>query len=154
MTVEVLALAQAGRDVNAVYTERAVNEKDWMRTARVQIKETGGTIELQLPEKESMKEILDAMPQSLAEEILKAVKNVEIEAKNAETETPEAEESSKEEVEESVQQHADPKEIDAAEKATMKAIKAAVKKSVANIDAGWLAVPLTDPTMKLAVSAT
>ena len=153
VTVEVLALAQAGRDVNAVYTERAVNEKDWMRTARVQVRETGGAIELLVPEKESMDEILKAMPQSLGEEILKAAENVEAEVK-AEDAEAELEESSMEPVEESVQQHADPKEIDAAEKVTMKAIKTAVKKSVANIDSGWLAVPLSDPTVKLAVSAT
>lgn len=69
VTVEVLALAQAGRDINAVYTERDVNAEDWMRSAGVQIKEGDGAIELQFPTEESMDAIVKAVPQSLAEEI-------------------------------------------------------------------------------------
>ena len=145
VTVEVLALAQAGRDVNAVYTERAVRLEDWERTASVKVKQTDGAIELQLPTSETLELILKAMPQSLAEEIMKAAENAEM---------AQAEEGAEEVLsEESAQQSVDAKEIDAEEKATMRAIRSATYKTLMNFDdQEWLRTPLTDPAMKLAVS--
>ena len=125
VTVEILALAQAGRDVNAVYTERAVRMEDWKRTANVMIKHTDGAIELQLPTSESLELILKAMPQSLAEEIMKAAENAEM----AQTEDGTEEVLS----EVSAQQNVDPKSIDAEEKATMRAIKQAIYQTRNNI---------------------
>jgi hypothetical protein len=145
VTVEVLALAQAGRDVNAVYTERAVLKEDWRRTAKVQIKQTKGAIELQLPTSESLESILKAMPQSLAEEIMKAAENAEMAI----------EEGGADEVlsEVSAQQNVDAKQIDAEEKVTMRAIKSAVRETADIADNDWLQTSLADPTVKLAVSA-
>lgn len=144
VAVEVLALAQAGRDVNAVYTERAVNVEDWMRTSRVQIKQTEGAIELGFPTNEDMESILKAMPQSLAEEIVKA-------AESAETQSAEGVETA---AAEAAEQH-DSREIsDLEEKITMRSIRDAVrsscKKSAA--DNTCLQISLADPAVKLAVS--
>ena len=72
VTVEVLALAQAGRDVSAVHTERAVKYEDWKRTAGVQVKVNNGAVELQLPTDDTLELILKAVPESLAEEIIMA----------------------------------------------------------------------------------
>jgi hypothetical protein len=144
VTVEVLALAQAGRDINAVYTERAVRMEDWKRTANVLIKQTDGAIELQLPTNESLELILKAMPQSLAEEIMKAAESAEM---------AQAEEGAEEVLSEvSTQQGVDAKEIDAEEKATMRAIKEVVRKTVTIADKEWLQTSLADPAVKLAVS--
>jgi len=143
VAVEVLALAQAGRDVNAVYTERAVRMEDWQRTASVQIKQTDGVIELQFPTNESIELILKAMPQSLAEEIMKA-------AENAEMATAEGVEEALSEV--TAQQDVDAKHIDAEEKATMKAIKRAIHETGTIADNDWLQTSLADPAIKLAVS--
>ena len=145
VTVEVLALTQAGRDVNAVYTERAVRKEDWERTASVQIKQTDGAIELQFPTNESIELILKAMPQSLAEEIMKA-------AENAEISTAEGAEQLLSEV--SDQQEVNAKQIDVQEKATMRAIKTAVRETASKQtpEKDWLQTSLADPTIKLAVS--
>lgn len=89
MAVEVLTLAQAGRDVNAVHLERPVNVEEWMRSARVQIKETNGVIELQFPTEDTQELIVNAVPQSLAEEIMIAAKQAE-EAAEAATEAEKA----------------------------------------------------------------
>jgi fibronectin type 3 domain-containing protein len=151
VTVEVLALAQAGRDVNAVYTERAVNEADWKRTARVQVKEKAGAIELQFSTTESMDSILKAMPQSLAEEIVKVAENAETPAKDAGVDVA-TETVAEESAEDSTKRFVDLKQVDAAEKATMRAIKAAVKKSMSVITDDFLSTPVADPVLKLAVS--
>ena len=63
VTVEVLALAQAGRDVSAVYTERAVRLEDWKRTALVDVKVNKGAVELQLPTDDSLELIVKAVPE-------------------------------------------------------------------------------------------
>jgi hypothetical protein len=144
VTVEVLALAQAGRDVNAVYTERAVRLEDWKRTANVLVKQTDGATELQLPTSESLEPILKAMPQSLAEEIVKAAENAEM------AQTEDGAEELHSDV--SAQQNVDAKEIDAEEKATMRAIKQAIYQTRTITDTQWLWTPLTDPAIKLAVS--
>lgn len=169
VTVEVLALAQAGRDVNAVCTERAVRIEDWKRTANVMIKQTDGAVELQLPTNESLELILKAMPQSLAEEIMKAAENDEttqtggaeellseasadVDAKQVDAEM--AQEEGAEEVLSDVaaQQEVQAKHIDAEEKSTMRAIRQAVKETVSIADSEWLQTSLADPAIKLAVS--
>jgi len=192
VTVEVLALAQAGRDVSAVYTERAVNLEDWQRTLNVLIKvQKKGAVELHLPKDDSLEQILKAIPESLAEEIMMAAENAEFlpepVAEEAAAELAEelAQESAQESVEEGLEaatepieeesieafkeQHLNPKDIDAAEKETMDAIRTAVqgttKKHYAigkgkkrqvflygGADTGFLQVPLADPAIKLAVS--
>lgn len=171
VTVEILALAQAGRDVNAVYTERAVRMEDWKRTANVMIKQTDGAIELQLPTNESLELILKAMPQSLAEEIMKAAENDEmtqtegaeevlsevsaqqdVDAQQVDAEMAQAEGADEMLSDVSAQQKVEAKQIDAEEKATMRAIKKAVKKTVNIADSEWLQTPLADPAIKLAVS--
>lgn len=198
VTVEVLALAQAGRDVSAVYTERAVNLEDWQRTLNVLIKvQKKGAVELHLPKDDSLEQILKAIPQSLAEEIMMAVENAEflpepaaedaveeLAEELAQESAEEAAQASAEEVvetatgpieEESIEvfkeQHLNPKDIDAAEKETMDAIRTAVqgttKKHYAigkgkkrqvflygGADTGFLQVPLADPAIKLAVSVS
>jgi len=170
VTVEILALAQAGRDVNAVYTERAVRMEDWKRTANVMIKQTDGAIELQLPTNESLESILKAMPQSLAEEIMKAAENDEmtqaegaeevlsevsaqqdVDAQQVDAEMAQAEGAEEMLSDASDQQEVEAKQIDAEEKATMRAIKKAVKKTVNIADSEWLQTPLADPAIKLAV---
>lgn len=78
VAVEVLALAQAERDVNAVWMERDLNVEDWMRSASVQIKEIDGAIELHFPTVESRDAILNAVPLTLAEEISKSVAEAEL----------------------------------------------------------------------------
>lgn len=89
VAVEVLTLAQADRDVNAVHLERPVKVEEWMRSARVQIKETNGVIELQFPTEDTQELIVNAVPQSLAEEIMIAAKQAE-EAAEAATEAEKA----------------------------------------------------------------
>ncbi|KAM0721116.1 hypothetical protein Q7P37_003402 [Cladosporium fusiforme] len=167
VAVEVLALAQAERDVNAVYTERDVNVEDWMRSARVQIKEVDGAIELQFPTEESRDAILKAVPQSLAEEIAKAAEDAEgaqaaaaeaakdlgASANDAEASAEIAEEAMEEGELEVGQHKVDTKELDAQEKSTMRLVKAAVRKSLTTVDSQWLQTPLADPVMKLAVNA-
>lgn len=140
VTVEVLTLAQAGRDVNAVYTERAVKKEDWQRTSRVQIKQKDGAIELQFPTNENIDMILKAMPQSLAEEIVKAAENAESE-EGAEPTAPEV-----------AQQEVDAKHLDAEEKSTMRMIKALANSTNSGVDKEWLEVSIADPVIKLAVS--
>ena len=171
VTVEILALAQAGRDVNAVYTERAVRMEDWKRTANVMIKQTDGAIELQLPTNESLELILKAMPQSLAEEIMKAAENDEVtqtegaeevlselsaqkdvDAQQVDAEMAQAEGAEEVLSDASAQQAVEAKQIDAEEKATMRAIRTAVKKTVNIADSEWLQTSLADPAIKLAVS--
>jgi hypothetical protein len=174
-----LALAQAGRDISAVYTERAVKEEDWMRTARVQVKVTNGAVELQLPSDESLELILKAMPESLAEEIIMAAENAEVAPEplteeSAQEDIETAEEMVAEEIaQEPTKQYIDPKDIDAAEKATMAATKSAIMTSAGTVivrkggrkamkeraemlrnldNKGFLETPLADPTIKLAVS--
>lgn len=142
VTVEVLTLAQAGRDVNAVYTERAVKKEDWQRTSRVQIKQKDGAIELQFPTNENIDMILKAMPQSLAEEIVKAAENAE--AKSEEGAEPTASEVAQQEV--------DAKQIDAEEKSTLRMIKALANSTNSGVDKEWLDVSIADPVIKLAVS--
>lgn len=179
VTVEVLALAQAGRDVSAVHTERAVKYEDWKRTAGVQVKVNNGAVELQLPTDDSLELILKAVPESLAEEIIMAVENAEAvpESLSEEAAQESAEEgleigaeiTADESAEGFTEQHVDAKDIDAAEKVTMRAIASAihrtaqrprfvgqgekVRKEIINeADQGFLQTPLADPTIKLAVS--
>lgn len=200
VTVEVLALAQAGRDVSAVYTERAVNLEDWQRTLNVLVKvQKKGAVELQLPKDDSFEQILKAIPESLAEEIIMAAENAEflpepiaeelteelaqesveeaarelapeLAQKSAEEGLEAASEPIEEEsIEAFKEQHLNPKDVDAAEKQTMDAIRKAVrgttKKHYAigkgkkrqvflygGADTGFLQVPLADPAIKLAVS--
>lgn len=78
VAVEVLALAQAERDVNAVWMERDFDVQDWMRSASVQIKEIDGAIELHFPTVESRDAILNAVPLTLAEEISKSIAEAEL----------------------------------------------------------------------------
>lgn len=146
VTVEVLALAQAGRDVSAVYTERAVNLEDWQRTLNVLIKvQKKGAVELHLPKDDSLEQILKAIPESLAEEIMMAVENAEFLPEPAAEEAAEelAEELAQGSAEEGLEaatepieeesieafkeQHLSPTDIDAAEKETMDAIRTAVQ---------------------------
>lgn len=135
-----------------------------MRTARVAVKVTNGAVELQLPTNESMDLILKAVPQSLAEEIVKAAENAETASEPAAQETveetaqetieAELETATEESAEVSAKQYVDLKQIDAAEKVTMRAIKTAVQKSVKKVDSidkGFLETPLADTTVKLAV---
>ena len=195
VTVEVMALAQAGRDVNAVYTERAVNVEDWKRTRRVEVKVKGNAVELQMPPKDSVEQILKAVPASLAEEIIMAAENAEALSEPVTEETLQelTQESAEEGVEAAAETlaeedleiaaqtatedsaeglakpHVNPKDIDAAEKTTMRAIWLAIKVSSAQSytirhsirkreevmypdDKDFLQVPLADPTIKLAVS--
>lgn len=187
VTVEVLALAQAGRDVSAVYTERAVKLEDWERTARVQVKVNKGTVELQLPTDDSLELIVKAVPASLVEEIIMAAENAEAVPKPVTTEGAQelAEELAEESAEEGVEtateaaaeesaegltkHYVDPRDIDAAEKTTMRDIKAAINSTMQRdgfvgkgkkrqpvilneADQGFLQTPLADPTIKLAVS--
>lgn len=175
VTVEVLALAQAGRDVSAVYTERAVNVEDWKRTARVQVKVNKGAVELQLPTDDTLELIVKAVPESLAEEIIMAAENAEAVPEPVTEEAAQelAEELTQESAEESAEgfreHHVDPQDIDAAEKVTMRAIKSAIYSTAQRpgvigkgkkrqevilnkADQGFLETPLADPTIKLAVS--
>jgi hypothetical protein len=171
VTVEILALAQAGRDVNAVYTERPVRVEDWKRTANVLIKHTDGAVELQLPTDKSLELILKAMPTSLAEEIVNAADNGEMtQTEGAEESLSEAsaqqdvdaeqidgEMAQTEGAEEvlsdiSAQQAVEAKQIDREEKSTMWKIRRAVNETVTIADSEWLQTPLADPTIKLAVS--
>lgn len=180
VAVEVLALAQAERDVNAVWMERDLNVEDWMRSASVQIKEIDGAIELHFPTVESRDAILNAVPLTLAEEISKSIEEAELaeeeaanvtskdaaeatakdaavdtgaSEKDAKASAEIAEEAMKEgEQEVSQQKQLDAKDIDAQEKSTMRSIKEAVVKSLNNVDSQWLHTPLLDSAMKLAVS--
>jgi hypothetical protein len=206
VTVEVLALAQAGRDVSAVYTERPVRVEDWKRTADVNVRVENGAVELQLPKDDTLELILKAVPESLAEEIIMAAENAEtvpepvteeelaeelvLEELAAEELTQEelsqeelalesaeegletATETAAEESAEGLtkQHYVDPKDIDAAEKTTMRelrdAIRATTWKKVKTVgrgrtkqvvqlppaDRGFLQTPLADPAIKLAVS--
>lgn len=187
VTVEVLALAQAGRDVSAVHTERAVKYEDWKRTADVQVKVNNGAVELHLPTDDSLELILKAVPESLAEEIIMAAENAEAVPEPVSEEAAQelAEELAQESAEEGLEtvaettaeesaegfteQHVDPKDIDAAEKVTMRAIASAInrtaqrtrfvgqgakvrKETINEADQGFLQTPLADPTIKLAVS--
>ena len=150
VTVELLALAQAGRDVSAVYTERAVNLEDWQRTLNVLIKvQKKGAVELHLPKDDSLEQILKAIPESLAEEIMMAAENAEFlpepVAEEAAAELAEelaqesAEELAQEDVETATEiaaeesaegltkHYVDPKDIDAAEKTTMGQLRDAIK---------------------------
>ena len=179
VTVEVLALAQAGRDVSAVHTERAVKYEDWKRTAGVQVKVNNGAVELQLPTDDSLELILKAVPESLAEEIIMAVENAEAVPESVSEEAAQesaqegletaAETTAEESAEGFTEQHVDAKDIDAAEKVTMRAIASAInrtaqrtrfvgqgekvrKETINGADQGFLQTPLADPTIKLAVS--
>ena len=176
VTVEVLALAQAGRDISAVFNERPVRNKDWLRTARVQVKVTNGAAELQLPTDESLKSILKAIPKSLAEEIIMAAENAEASKNSSKKKGKKAKKTVAEEIEdEPTQKYIDPKDTDAAEKATMRAIRSAIKLSSGTtytnknnvgvarklgeplpttIDTGFLEASLADPTIKLSVRVT
>lgn len=152
VTVEVLALAQAGRDVSAVYTERPVRMEDWKRTADVAVRVNDGAVELQLPKDDTLELILKAVPESLAEEIILAAENAEsvtepvTEEELAEelvqeelTQEELALESAKEGVETATEtmaediaegpteHYVDPKDIDAAEKTTMGQLRAVIK---------------------------
>jgi DNA primase catalytic subunit len=164
VTVEVLALAQAGRDVNALYTERAVVYEDWRRTKRVTVKVKNGVAELHTREAETKDLILKAMPQSLAEEIVKAAENAETPESAEETPKSAAAKPAEEEnTEEANTLYTSSKEANFAEKRTMRYIRKAVKETTTyterkaqapvDIDNEWMQTPLTDPTMKLAVSA-
>jgi hypothetical protein len=162
VTVEVLALAQAGRDVNALYTERAVAYEDWRRTKRVSVKVKNGAAELHFHTAEAKDLILRAMPQSLAEEIVKAAENAETTESAEETPKSAAAKPAEEEnTEEANTLYTSSKEANHAEKLTMRYIRKAVKETTtrtgrmapADIDNEWMRTPLTDPTMKLAVSA-
>jgi hypothetical protein len=162
VTVEVLALAQAGRDVNALYTERAVVYEDWRRTKRVSVKVKNGAAELHFHTAEAKDLILRAMPQSLAEEIVKAAENAETTESAEETPKSAAAKPAEEEnTEEANTLYTSSKEANHAEKLTMRYIRKAVKETTtrtgrmapADIDNEWMRTPLTDPTMKLAVSA-
>jgi hypothetical protein len=179
VTVEVLALAQAGRDVSAVHTERAVKYEDWQRTAGVQVKVNNGAVELQLPTDDSLELILKAVPESLAEEIIMAVENAEAVPESVSEEAAQesaqegletaAETTAEESAEGFTEQHVDAKDIDAAEKVTMRAIASAIhrtaqrprfvgqgekarKEIINEADQGFLQTPLANPTIKLAVS--
>jgi hypothetical protein len=179
VTVEVLALAQAGRDVSAVHTERAVKYEDWKRTAGVQVKVNNGAVELQLPTDDSLELILKAVPESLAEEIIMAVENAEAVPESVSEEAAQesaqegletaAETTAEESAEGFTEQHVDAKDIDAAEKVTMRAIASAIhrtaqrprfvgqgekarKEIINEADQGFLQTPLANPTIKLAVS--
>lgn len=142
VAVEALSLVQAGRDVNALYTERAVKRQDWKRTARVQIKQTDGAIELQYSTEEDRLAILKAVPQSLAEEIVKAAENAEAAAEDG--------------TEEASSAIVDAKQMDLQEKHTMREIRQAVNNSFSKVFGGLrddvLRIPLADPYVKLAVS--
>ena len=173
VTVEVLALAQAGRDISAVFNERPVRNKDWLRTARVQVKVTNGAAELQLPTGESLETILKAIPKSLAEEIIMAAENAEASKNSSKKKGKKAKKTVAEEIED---EYFDPKDTDAAEKATMRAIRSAIKLSSGTIytttqtnigvarklgeslptavDTGFLEASLADPTIKLSVRVT
>jgi hypothetical protein len=192
VTVEVLALAQAGRDVSAVYTERPVRVEDWKRTADVNVRVENGAVELQLPKDDTLELILKAVPESLAEEIIMAAENAEAVPEPVTEEAAEelaeelvqeelaAEELAQEELaletaaEESTegltkQHYVDPKDIDAAEKTTMRELRYAIwattwkkektigrgkTKQVVQLppaDRGFLQTPLADPAIKLAV---
>jgi hypothetical protein len=164
VTVEVLALAQAGRDVNALYTERAVNMEDWERTKRVQVKvKKDGEAELHFFTAEAKDLILKAMPQSLAEEIVKAAENAETsESAEATPKSGAAKPAEEESTEDASALYASLKQADMAEKLTMRAISKAVKATTVytkphlppfKIDNEWMRTPLTDPTIKLAVSS-
>ena len=195
VTVEVLALAQAGRDVSAVCTERPVRTKDWKRTAGVNVRVENGAVELQLPKDDTLELILKAVPESLAEEIIMAAENAEtvpepvteeelaeelvqeeLAAEELAAEELAAEElaletAAEENAEGLTKQHyVDPKDIDAAEKTTMRELKQAIwtttwkkhktvgqgkTKQVVRLppaDRGFLQTPLADPAIKLAVS--
>lgn len=179
VTVEVLALAQAGRDVSAVHTERAVKYEDWKRTAGVQVKVNNGAVELQLPTDDTLELILKAVPESLAEEIIMAVENAEAVPESMSEEAAQesaqegletaAETTAEESAEGFTEQHVDAKDVDAAEKVTMRAIASAIhrtaqrprfvgqgekarKEIINEADQGFLQTPLADPTIKLAVS--
>jgi len=205
VTVEVLALAQAGRDVSAVYTERPVRTNDWKRTAGVNVRVENGAVELQLPKDDTLELILKAVPESLAEEIIMAAENAEavpepvteeelaeelvqeelaaegLAAEELAAEELAAEELAAEELaletaaEENAegltkQHYVDPKDIDAAEKTTMRELRQAIRtttwkkhktvgqgktKQVVRLppaDRGFLQTPLADPAIKLAVS--
>jgi hypothetical protein len=171
VTVEILALTQAGRDVNAIYTERPVRVEDWKRTANVLTKHTDGAVELQLPTNDSLELILKAMPTSLAEEIVNAADNSEMtKADGAEESLSEvsaqqdvdaeqidgemAQTEGAEEVlsDVSAEQAAKAKQIDREEKSTMWKIRRAVNETITIADSEWLQTPLADPAIKLAVS--
>lgn len=146
VTIEVLALAQAGRDVSAVYTERPVRMEDWKRTKGVDVKVDNGKVELLLPTDDTLEQIVKAVPESLAEEIILAVENAEAIPEPV-TEEELAEELAQESAEELAQEdvetateiaaeesaegltkhYVDPKDIDAAEKTTMGQLRDAIK---------------------------
>lgn len=156
VTVEVLALAQAGRDVSAVYTERPVRIEDWKRTKGVDVKVDNAKVELLLPTDDTLEQILKAVPESLAEEILMAAENAEAVpepvteeeaaqelAEELELAEDSAEELAQESAEEGIEtateitaeenaegpkkHYVDPREIDAAERTTMGELRNAIK---------------------------
>jgi hypothetical protein len=146
VTIEVLALAQAGRDVSAVYTERPVRMEDWKRTKGVDVKVNNTEVELLLPTDDTLEQIVKAVPESLAEEIILAAENSEaIPEPVTEGELAEelAEESAEELAQEDVEtateiaavesadgltkHYVDPKDIDAAERTTMGQLRDAIK---------------------------
>lgn len=143
VAVEVLALAQAGRDVNAVCVDRPVDRAHWQRTARVQIKQKGDAIELELPANDSMEQILKAIPRNLAEEIVKAAEDAELAAKGELKKVPEKPRTRRE--------RADLLPMIVRE--DMKIRRVAAKTASDKFDLGWLKTSLVDPAIKFAVSS-
>jgi hypothetical protein len=176
VTVEAMVLVQAGRDVNALWTERAVNSADWRRTARVKVNVVNGAVELQFPTEEMKELTLKAMPQSLAEEIVKAAENAEngetieddettskpAKGKSAKGKSAKAKSAEQESTEEANTLSASFKQADIAESGTMRAISKVVKINTSRmrsnpryvVDTEYLQTPLTDPAIKLAVSTS
>lgn len=147
VAVEVLALAQAGRDANAVCTERAVDRAHWQRTARVHIKQKGDAIELELPSSDSMEQILKAIPRNLAEEIVKAAEDAELASKGELEKVRTRPEKPR-----TRRERADlyPEIL----REDMKIRKVASDTAPDKFDQGWLQTSLVDPAIKFAVSAS
>jgi hypothetical protein len=120
--------------------------EDWKRTKGVDVKVDNGKVELLLPTDDTLEQIVKAVPESLAEEIILAVENAEAIPEPV-TEEELAEELAQESAEELAQEgvetateiaaeesaegltkhYVDPKDIDAAEKTTMGQLRDAIK---------------------------
>lgn len=141
VTVEVLALYQAGRDVNEVCRSFDGVEQ-WQATQGVVLGDAGGSVKLVFPEGVSEASLLKAIPTGVVAE------------EAAPEEAATAEETVVEDEVAGEVGYAAPNAalLDAEEKQTMRDIRLAIHKTLQRPSGEWLRLPLADPSIKLAVS--
>lgn len=142
VTVEVLALYQAGRDVGEVCRSFDGVDK-WAATQAVRLGEMDGLVKLVFPEGVSEESLLAGIPTGVVAEEAVAEETV--------AEQTAAEEESTVEVRNAAAEAA---LLDAEEKQTMRNIRLAIHKTLDRPTGDWLRLPLADPSIKLAVSSS